>query len=162
MGIMSWRCAKTTKGIPVQRNQITEVIVMLPDNSRVSGFFGDESDIIAAERVDRNGQPLPEHENFHELSTQNVFALYAPYLTPAPKPGPDDTFAMADIDRLFEVIKIVRADEIAPEDTYEALGVSEIDPWQGIDYDTDQQWKLPLAEALALDSEDEYDRPGMN
>ena len=158
MGMHSWRCAKTTKGIPIQRYQLTEVVAFLPDGKRVSGFLSDYGELLCAEYVDSNSQPLPEDQNFPEYSTRSLLGLYAQAMDPPVNYSEaGGTYTVDDLDRIAEAIRIVRADEVTPSDTFDALAGSEPDPWKGHEYDLDAQWKLPLAEALALNPSPEDD-----
>lgn len=157
MGIHSWRCAKTTKGIPVQRYELSEIIAFLPDGKRVSGFLSDYGELLAAEYVDTHNQPLPEKENFPEYSTQPILDLYAKAMSPPAQPTPEGDYRLADIERIASMVKLVRADEVEPSDTFDQLPVSEPDPWQGYLYEIPEQWKLPLAEAAGIETPSDLD-----
>lgn len=150
MGMFSWRCAKTTKGIPIMRYQLTEVIAFLPDGQRISGFVGNYGELHQAEPVDKDNQPLPDSDHFPEGMTKDVFELYAAFLTPPAKPGPDGSYAMSAIEQMESLIKLVRVEEVEPDDQYDTLGISERCPWQG-DYEYPEQWMLDLDRALAFE-----------
>ncbi|WP_286715830.1 hypothetical protein [Marinobacter sp. tcs-11] len=148
MGIASWRCAKTTKGIPVQRFQLTEVIAFLPNGDRVAGFLGNYENLLSISKVDEKNDPLPDDQNFPEHITGSIFELYAQAFNPPLTPLPDGDYRLADVDRILDNLKLVLAEEVEPTDTFENLPVSKHDPWAGYTYEYDEQWMLELDLAL--------------
>lgn len=145
MGHYSWRCAKTTQGIPIQRYELTEAIAFLPNGDRVSGFLGNYGELLRAQYVGRDNQPLPEEQNLPDGIGMGVYELIGRSLTPHVQPGPDGSMAMADIDRMQDMVKLVRVEEVEPTDTYDSLPSSVPDPWGGYDYEYPEQWLLELA-----------------
>lgn len=151
MGMFSWRCAKTTQGITIMRYEMTEVIAFLPDGKRISGFMGNYGELIQAEYVNNDGQPLPPGQNLPENESPTIFDLYAPFIEPKGSQGPDGAYSLDALERMEPLIKLVRVEEVEPTDSFESLPASERCPWQGFLYDSDDQWKLPLTEALKID-----------
>ncbi|WP_155903076.1 hypothetical protein [Marinobacter gelidimuriae] len=128
MGHYSWRCAETTQGIPLQRYELTEAIAFLPNGDRVSGFLGNYGELLRAQYVGRDNQPLSEEQNLPDGIGMGVYELIGRSLTPHVQPGPDGSMAMADIDRMQDMVKLVRVEEVEPTVTYDSLPSSVPDP----------------------------------
>lgn len=150
MGATGWRCAKTTRGIPAPPfAPLTEVVAFMPNGKRIAGYLNEHSNLLSATYVDNQGNPLPETNNLPEHISLNLMEIVADSFIPPMKPKRLGSYSLDQLEQIAEAVKVVRADEVSPNDRFETLGTSEPDPWGG-EHIYPEQWNLPLSEAQAF------------
>lgn len=157
MGATGWRCAKTTRGIPVPPfAPLTKVVAFMPNGKRIAGFLNEHSNLLSALYVDKQGNPLPEKDNLPEHTTLNLMEIVADSFVPPMKPKRLGSYSLDQLEQIAKAVKVVRMDEVTPDDRFETLGTSEPDPWGG-EHIYPEQWDLPLKQALAFMAQKEVE-----
>lgn len=169
MGFFSWKCSKSHKSIPAypyaeKPKALSEVVLVLPDNRRITGTYGGYGDIKTEtgevdvyEEIakflpgyDGSGRDFVFNRRKRWICPKGIRQLFTTAFSWEDKiPETDmtmnemkaagwtysDNFKMCK-----ELIKIVRASEYSGED-WKELPPSEDCPSQGFFYESQKEWK---------------------